>query len=996
MFDGFVLYAHYTIDNQLRMAQLNQRAREVSVWRANALMFALEDDRPAALDLLLSARPALLHEPCLYRKAQHVLAFTPLLVALYRGDAALIAALLRRGADPRHCPAVTCYVPVLQSVLYTESDPPGPDPPADADADAVGAGDGPGVAPSSPAAPPAVSLLPSDVFACVLRFLDAHSLRCASAVCSAWYPPATDNAVWRALGAATLRGFRDFCAAGPEEGPGGGAPAAGVRNFKTLFRYFALRVSERRLWNFAYQWATSPARLLEPRLGRAARGHKAYAWGGLLGAEFLHDFARFPAGHHTRLWNELPPPARPGGGFEPHRRRAAALEALLLRHPDLCRPDANRMFVTEFRGPAHFAATSPLAALLQSPGRSEAAVLRLLDLGADPALGAGVWHVPGPDPPALPPPPPAFAGGESDDAEPYVRPPAEPPGGVWRRRPDGVYEVSVAGAAYARMRWTLLPFEAALEWGSLAVFRRVFPPAHARWAPDPRVAPATLLAAAARRGHAALFRWLQQFFAAAAPAPPPALLRDAVAGAALALVARALRPPPPAADVAAALRRAARLPSAAVFLLLWRRFGAGVGPTERHALLCTACVAGRAPQARVLAAALPPAALGLCPEGTALSPLAIAAAQGHVHVLVALLRRADPLALWTPQSDAPPPDDPVPPLAMRCGVPTCDAGARAPGGARAPAALYLASMKMRAAVARLLPGLWRARGLPAPPPALPPAVAPFGLVPLDPSLPPPLAAELAELRARLACGGLAPWAPEVEAVVVVARGPEGPVVVDALMARGRRPPSPDLREAAAPAAGLERLAPEPVADPPDGDTEGVTFLSLPLRPFWEPEPPPAPPPPAPARAPRYRSAHRALSLRALVLPDAAAGARAVVAWEAPALEVRNGVMAAGAVATGEGPTPPEEWEVPGDWAGAVVVVQDREGGVVGVWDGPTGRALRAGPGVQVQALGGGVGLGCLTAAEVGALALGLLAGAEGPRTRPLRPPWPALVGVGPV
>ena len=496
------------------------------MWRANALMFALEDDRPAALDLLLSARPALLHAPCLYRKAQHVLAFTPLLVALYRGDAALIAALLRRGADPRHCPAVTCYVPVLQSVLYTESDPPGPDPPADADAGGAGAVDGPGAAPSSPAAPPAVSLLPSDVFACVLRFLDAHSLRCASAVCSAWYPPATDNAVWRALGAATLRGFRDFCAAGPEEGPGGGAPAAGVRNFKTLFRYFALRVSERRLWNFAYQWATSPARLLEPRLGRAARGHKAYAWGGLLGAEFLHDFARFPAGHHTRLWNELPPPARPGGGFEPHRRRAAALEALLLRHPDLCRPDANRMFVTEFRGPAHFAATSPLAALLQSPGRSEAAVLRLLDLGADPALGAGVWHVPGPDPPALPPPPPAFAGGESDDAEPYVRPPAEPPGGVWRRRPDGVYEVSVPGAAYAGV-------------GQPRGVPPRVPPGARPLGPGPARGPRD-----APGGRAALFRWLQQFFAAAAPAPPPALLRDAVAGAALALVARALRPRP--------------------------------------------------------------------------------------------------------------------------------------------------------------------------------------------------------------------------------------------------------------------------------------------------------------------------------------------------------------------------------------------------------------------------------------------------------------------
>ena len=605
MFDGFVLYAHYTIDNQLRMAQLNQRAREVSVWRANALMFALEDDRPAALDLLLSARPALLHAPCLYRKAQHVLAFTPLLVALYRGDAALIAALLRRGADPRHCPAVTCYVPVLQSVLYTESDPPGPDPPADADAGGAGAGDGPGAAPSSPAAPPAVSLLPSDVFACVLRFLDAHSLRCASAVCSAWYPPATDNAVWRALGAATLRGFRDFCAAGPEEGPGGGAPAAGVRNFKTLFRYFALRVSERRLWNFAYQWATSPARLLEPRLGRAARGHKAYAWGGLLGAEFLHDFARFCAGHHTRLWNELPPPARPGGGFEPHRRRAAALEALLLRHPDLCRPDANRMFVTEFRGPAHFAATSPLAALLQSPGRSEAAVLRLLDLGADPALGAGVWHVPGPDPPALPPPPPAFAG-ESDDAEPY-----------------------------ARMRWTLLPFEAALEWGSLAVFRRVFPLAHARWAPDPRVAPATLLAAAARRGHAALFRWLQQFFAAAAPrAAAGAAARRRGRGRARAGGARA--PPASArgrrrggaaARGTTALGRCVPAPLAPV------RSGGGPLGAPRppvHRLRRRARAAGPGAGGRP-----PPAALGLCPEGTALSPLAIAAAQGHVHVLVA-------------------------------------------------------------------------------------------------------------------------------------------------------------------------------------------------------------------------------------------------------------------------------------------------------------------------------------------------------------------------
>ena len=303
-------------------------------------------------------------------------------------------------------------------------------------------------------------------------------------------------------------------------------------------------------------------------------------------------------------------------------------------------------------------------------------------------------------------------------------------------------------------------------------------------------------------------------------------------------------------------------------------------------------------------------------------------------------------------------------------------------------------MKMRAAVARLLPGLWRARGLPASPPALPPAVAPFGLVPSDPSLPLPLAAELAELRARLACGGLAPSGREVEAVVVVARGPEGPVVVDALMARGRRPPSPDLHEGAAPAAGLERLAPEPVADPPDGDTEGVTFLSLPPRPFWEPESPPPPPPPAPARGPRYRSAHRTLSLRALVLLDAAAGAEGGGGVGGPCAGGARRGPGGGAVATGECPAPPEEWEVPGDWAGAVVVMQDREGGIVGVWDGPTGRALRAGPGARVQALGGGVGLGRLTAAEVGALALGLLAGAEAPRTRPLRPPWPALVGVG--
>eukprot|EP00667_Euglena_gracilis_P000725 EG_transcript_726 len=781
-FAGFVAKYRYTVDNQQRST-----ARKASVWWANALAVAIAHGRPAALRLVAATYPTMLHTPCLYRKAQSVLAISPLLFALHGAQRPVVEELLRCGATPEAPPALLHYVPVLQSVQYRPTLPPTPVescPPVALSTSPPESSLGEPSPPASPSAGdrrgPRPGFLADDVLTTAFTFLPAPALATAAAVCRRWHALASANALWLALGRLTLHGFRrytdawaagnvpadsdtevprDLLADSEREGP-----VPGVRCYRNLYAYFCLSHPEGRSWNYLYRYATSPALLLEPRLGRAVSGYVAYEGGGLLGAEFLADHPPRD-GPSPRLWEELPLHTGAGDRFELLRRRLDIVESVLLPHPS-CAAEANRLVVLDgggrVAGEERLVVASPLLLLLRCPGRTEAAVQRLLDMKADPLRGLGVREGPAHATLALPLP---AAKQTFQAADPFLRCPEEPPGSAWALGADQCYRLP--GAAGTPFRWEVWPFEAALEWGNGPVFQRLFEPAYAALAAraeaDGPPDCAALLMRAAQRRHTAVFSFLLDFLAGRGGVShgvlEAALLEAARHNAAdivplcLARLASPL-PPPLATKLLAA---AVRLACGDLFFALYGKLAELLSVPQLHHLMQLCCLYGRQRRARALLQDLDSSPIDT-------GPLITAAALGHVEIIALWIEKYGLDDLWRAgeagppadaAEDAGPPEDPpeaADPSAARWtplfGLPMLFAGLAAapgPGGPLAPVHC-LATVKVRWAVAMLIEAALVAHGESSPAEAeqplavFPPLAWPVAHPSASPFLPPLLRA----------------------------------------------------------------------------------------------------------------------------------------------------------------------------------------------------------------------------------------------------------------